>query len=76
MTSERRAYVGSEVGQLRRVLLHRPDRELARLTPSNKEALLFDDLPWFEEAQKEHDEFAQALRDLDVEVLYLQDILT
>ncbi|WP_407568217.1 arginine deiminase [Arsenicicoccus dermatophilus] len=76
MTTERQAYVGSEVGQLRRVLLHRPDRELARLTPSNKDALLFDDLPWVEEAQKEHDEFARALRDLDVEVLYLQDVLT
>ncbi|AKT50709.1 arginine deiminase [Arsenicicoccus sp. oral taxon 190] len=76
MTTQRRAYVGSEVGQLRRVLLHRPDRELARLTPSNKDVLLFDDLPWVEEAQKEHDDFARALRELDVEVLYLQDVLT
>lgn len=76
MTSQPRAYVGSEVGQLRRVMLHRPGLELARLTPSNKDDLLFDDLPWVEDAQKEHDEFAQALRDLDVEVLYLQDVLT
>ena len=71
-----RAYVGSEVGALRRVILHRPGAELARLTPSNMAELLFDDIPWVERAQDEHDEFAQALRDLDVEVLYLRDLLT
>lgn len=70
-----KAYVGSEVGALRRVILHRPGQELARLTPSNKEGLLFDELPWVERAQDEHDEFAQRLRDLDVEVLYLQKLL-
>lgn len=70
-----RAYVGSEVGALRRVILHRPGRELARLTPSNMAELLFDDLPWVPRAQEEHDVFAQALRDLDVEVLYLRDLL-
>lgn len=69
-------YVGSEVGQLRRVILHRPGAELQRLTPTNKEGLLFDELPWVEEAQREHDGFAQALRELDVEVLYLADLLT
>ena len=69
------AYVGSEVGQLRRVILHRPGKEIARLTPSNKDGLLFDELPWVERAQEEHDEFAQALRDLGVEVLYLSDLL-
>lgn len=70
-----RAYVGSEVGALRRVVLHRPGAELARLTPSNMAQLLFDDLPWVARAQEEHDQFAQALRDLDVEVLYLRDLL-
>lgn len=70
-----RAYVGSEVGVLRRVVLHRPGRELSRLTPSNMADLLFDDLPWVPRAQEEHDEFAQALRDLGVEVLYLRDLL-
>ncbi len=71
-----RAYVGSEVGALRRVILHRPGRELARLTPANMAELLFDELPWVERAQAEHDEFADALRNLDVEVLYLRDLLT
>ncbi|WP_284303713.1 arginine deiminase [Mobilicoccus caccae] len=71
-----RTYVGSEVGQLRRVILHRPGRELARLTPSNMEELLFDELPWVPQAQEEHDEFASILRSLDVEVLYLDTLLT
>lgn len=68
-------YVGSEVGQLRRVLLHRPGRELGRLTPANKDGLLFDEMPWLPRAQEEHDHFAATLRDLGVEVLYLTDVL-
>lgn len=69
------AYVGSEVGQLRRVILHRPGLELARLTPSNKDRLLFDELPWVPRAQEEHDEFADVLRGLGVEVLLLDRLL-
>ncbi|WP_226345830.1 arginine deiminase [Agilicoccus flavus] len=70
------AYVGSEVGALRRVILHRPGLELSRITPSNKDGLLFDELPWLEAAQAEHDQFADRLRELDVDVLYLSDLLT
>ncbi|MBW3084064.1 Arginine deiminase [Austwickia sp. TVS 96-490-7B] len=70
-----KAYVGSEVGQLKRVILHRPGQELARLTPSNKDELLFDEIPWVEKAQEEHDEFANTLRGLGVEVLYLEQLL-
>ena len=66
----------SEVGRLRTVMLHRPGPELARLTPRNNDSLLFDGVPWVERAQEEHDAFAQALRDHDVEVLYLMDLLT
>ncbi|WP_313023688.1 arginine deiminase [Mobilicoccus sp.] len=69
-------YVGSEVGQLKRVILHRPGIELARLTPSNKDDLLFDELPWVPRAQQEHDEFADVLRGLGVEVMYLDKLLT
>jgi len=65
----------SEVGRLRTVLLHRPGRELKRLTPRNSDKLLFDGIPWVGRAQEEHDQFAQALRDHDVEVLYLADLL-
>ncbi len=66
----------SEVGRLRTVMLHRPGHELSRLTPRNNDQLLFDGVPWVARAQEEHDAFAQALRDRDVEVLYLTDLLT
>jgi arginine deiminase len=66
----------SEVGRLRTVMLHRPGPELKRLTPRNNDKLLFDGIPWVSRAQDEHDAFAQALRDRDVEVLYLIDLLT
>ena len=67
--------VDSEVGRLRRVMLHRPDLELKRLTPRNKDALLFDDVLWVKRARQEHDAFADALVDRGVEVLYLQELL-
>ncbi|MGI8699134.1 MAG: arginine deiminase [Mycobacteriales bacterium] len=67
--------VDSEVGRLRTVLLHRPGSELKRLTPRNNADLLFDGIPWVERAQQEHDAFARALRERDVEVLYLFDLL-
>ncbi|WP_040156875.1 arginine deiminase [Mobilicoccus massiliensis] len=69
------SYVGSEVGQLQQVILHRPGRELERLTPTNKEGLLFDELPWVPKAQEEHDQFADVLRNLGVEVFYLEKLL-
>ncbi|HEX6153023.1 MAG TPA: arginine deiminase [Solirubrobacterales bacterium] len=70
-----RLFVGSEVGALRRVMLHRPDLELRRLTPANKDDLLFDDVLWVKRARQEHDAFADALGERGVEVLYLQDLL-
>jgi arginine deiminase len=70
-----RTYVGSEVGTLRRVLLHRPDGELKRLTPRNKDALLFDDVLWVKRARQEHDAFADALAERGIEVLYLHRLL-
>ena len=68
-------YVGSEVEQLRQVILHRPGKEMTRLTPSNKDALLFDDVLWLSEAQREHDAFATLLRNEGVEVLLLGELL-
>jgi arginine deiminase len=67
--------VGSEVGVLRRVLLHRPDLELKRLTPRNKDDLLFDDVLWVKRARQEHDAFADTLAERGVEVLYLDELL-
>lgn len=67
--------VASEVGPLRRVVLHRPGLELQRLTPHNAAEMLFDDVVWAERAAEEHDVFANALRERGVEVLYLQALL-
>ena len=66
----------SEVGRLRTVMLHRPGLELKRLTPRNNDRLLFDGIPWVSRAQDEHDAFAGALREREVEVVYLTDLLT
>ncbi len=70
-----RLHVGSEIGRLRRVILHRPDLELRRLTPRNKDELLFDDVLWVRRARQEHDAFADALAERGVEVLYLHELL-
>ncbi|WP_372404423.1 arginine deiminase [Streptomyces luteireticuli] len=69
-------HVDSEAGRLRQVILHRPDLELKRLTPSNKDDLLFDDVLWVKRAREEHDAFADTLRDRGVQVHYLADLLT
>jgi arginine deiminase len=60
--------VHSEVGKLRQVMVHRPGLEHTRLTPSNAEELLFDDVLWVERAQAEHDLFCTAMRERGVEV--------
>ena len=67
--------VHSEVGVLRRVILHRPGLELQRLTPTNCGSLLFDDVLWAKRARQEHDAFADALVEEGVEVHYLHDLL-
>ena len=68
-------HVDSEVGRLRQVILHRPDLELKRLTPSNKDEYLFDDVLWVKRAKQEHDAFAESLRDLGVRVHMLEQLL-
>ena len=69
-------HVTSEIGKLKKVLLHRPGNELLNLTPDTLERLLFDDIPFLPDAQKEHDAFAKALRDNGVEVVYLEDLMS
>ena len=68
-------HVTSEIGKLKKVLLHRPGKELLNLTPDTLSRLLFDDIPFLPDAIKEHDEFAKALRDNGVEVVYLEDLM-
>jgi len=67
--------VDSEVGRLRQVILHRPGLELCRLTPSNKNRLLFDEVLWVQRAQAEHDEFAALLRAREVTVHLFDELL-
>ncbi|MCX6036200.1 MAG: arginine deiminase family protein, partial [Chloroflexi bacterium] len=68
--------VHSEVGKLRKVLVHRPELSLQRLTPANCAELLFDDVLWVERAQLEHDQFVAVMRARGVEVFYVLDLLT
>jgi arginine deiminase len=67
--------VHSEVGKLRKVMVHRPDLSLQRLTPGNHDELLFDDVLWVERAQFEHDQFVARMRERGVEVFLLADLL-
>ena len=67
--------VHSEVGKLRTVMVHRPELSLQRLTPSNHDDLLFDDVLWVERAQFEHDRFVEKMRERGVEVLLFRDLL-
>jgi arginine deiminase len=66
----------SEVGKLRKVMVHRPELSLQRLTPSNHDELLFDDVLWVERAQYEHDRFVEKMRERGVEVFLLRDLLS
>ena len=66
--------IRSEIGPLRRVLLHRPGRELENLMPEYIERLLFDDIPYLKVAQEEHDAFCHLLRQNGAEVVYLTDL--
>ena len=67
--------VHSEVGQLRKVMVCAPGRAHARLTPSNCDQLLFDDVLWLENAKRDHFDFMTKMRDRGVEVLEMHNLL-
>ena len=67
--------VNNEIGKLKKVMLHRPGRELEHLSPGTMEELLFDDIPYLHAAQREHDQFASILRENGAEVIYLEDLM-
>lgn len=69
-------FVTSEIGRLKRVLIHEPGEELNNLTPKYLDELLFDDIPYLPLAKKEHQAFAQAFIDEGVEVVYLVDLIS
>jgi arginine deiminase len=72
---EARFGVHSEVGQLRKVMVCAPGRAHARLTPSNCDALLFDDVMWVENARRDHFDFMTKMRDRGIEVLEMHNLL-
>jgi len=67
--------VHSEVGVLRKVMVCSPGLAHARLTPTNKDALLFDELPWVANARRDHFDFAAKMRERGVEVVEMHDLL-
>ncbi|MFE4703183.1 arginine deiminase [Streptomyces sp. NPDC056738] len=75
-TTSRPPYgVHSEVGRLRKVLVCAPGLAHRRLTPTNADDLLFDDVMWVENAQRDHADFVDKLRARGVEVVELHDLL-
>ncbi len=73
---ESKINVKSEIMPLKRVLLHKPGKELLNLTPDTLERLLFDDIPFLKVAIEEHNAFAKILSDNGVEIVYLEDLMT
>jgi arginine deiminase len=67
--------VGSEVGTLHSVIVHRPDLAHERLSPSNCHELLFDDVIWVRRARQEFDAFTDVMRERGVEVLLFHELL-
>jgi arginine deiminase len=68
--------VHSEVGQLRKVLVCSPGLAHERLTPTNCDDLLFDDVLWVQNARRDHFDFMDKMRDRGVEVVELHNVLT
>ena len=67
--------VHSEVGQLRKVLVCAPGLAHERLTPSNRESLLFDEVMWVQNARRDHLDFMTKMRDRGIDVVELHDLL-
>lgn len=67
-------HVTSEIGTLRTVLLKRPGGEVENLVPEYLQRLLFDDIPYLPIIQREHDYFAETLKNRGIEVLYLEKL--
>ena len=68
--------VYSEVGQLRKVLVCAPGLAHERLTPTNCDDLLFDDVIWVQNARRDHYDFMTKMRERGVEVVELHTVLT
>ncbi|WP_350343856.1 arginine deiminase [Proteinivorax tanatarense] len=67
--------VNSDIGKLKKVIVHRPGQELEYLAPLYLEELLFDEIPWLERAQEEHDLFVKEMHKNGTQVIYLTDLM-
>lgn len=68
--------VYSEVGKLRKVIVHRPGLEMRRLTPTNSQDLLFDDVIWARKARQDHDAFVDLMRsEFGIQVMRVHELL-
>ena len=65
----------SEVGKLKKVIVHRPGLAISRLTPSNCQELLFDDVLWVKQARQEHMAFCDLMRHRGIEVYLVRELL-
>ncbi len=68
--------VHSEVGTLRKVMVCSPGLAHTRLTPTNCDDLLFDDVLWVDNAKRDHFDFVTKMRDRGVDVLEMHNLLT
>ena len=75
MTQEITFGVHSEVGQLRKVMVCAPGRAHQRLTPTNCDALLFDDVLWVDNAKRDHFDFITKMRDRGIDVVEMHNLL-
>jgi len=73
--AEKNLKIESEIGKLKKVLIHRPGKELERIVPDSLKELLFEDIPWLKRMQEEHDAFAAILKQRGAEVYYVEDLL-
>ena len=75
MSSSQSISVYSEIGRLKSVLLHCPGEEVENIVPDYLRRLLFDEIAYLEQARREHNQFAEILRNEGVEVVYLIDLM-
>ncbi|MBZ2174785.1 arginine deiminase [Schnuerera sp. xch1] len=75
MSSNHSIYIYSEIGKLKSVLLHCPGKEVENIVPDYLRRLLFDEIVYLEQARREHNQFADILRNEGIEVVYLTDLM-
>ncbi|SNS86547.1 arginine deiminase [Anaerovirgula multivorans] len=75
MTNSNEIFVYNEIGKLKSVLLHCPGEEIENIVPDYLRRLLFDEIAYLKQARKEHNQFADLLREEGVEVLYLTELM-